>query len=78
MKLIKSYKFWVSLAGAVGILAVSIGKIFGIEINADGIEEIIMGLCGILIVFGIVSKPKEVDKDIDSDNTENIDQNKQE
>jgi len=58
MKLIKSYNFWVSLSGAVGLLAVSISKLFGLNIGADGVSEMIMSICGVLIVFGVVTKPK--------------------
>ena len=59
MKMIKSYNFWVSLAGAVGLLSVAIGKVFGFEIEGEGVKEIVMAICGVLIVFGIVTKPKE-------------------
>lgn len=62
MKLIRSYKFWVSLSGALGILVVAICKAFGYAIEATGIEEIVMSICGVLIVFGIVKKPKEKDE----------------
>lgn len=59
MKLIKSYNFWVALSGALGILAVSVAKIFGVEIASDGVSEIVMSICGVLIVFGVVVKPKK-------------------
>lgn len=65
-KLIKSYKFWTTLAGALGLLAVSIGKTFGFEITASGVEEIIMAVCGILVVFGIVKKPKQSKTETDT------------
>ena len=58
-KLIKSYNFWTALAGSIGLLAVSIGKIFGYEIAATGVEQAIMAVCGVLVVLGIVKKPKE-------------------
>lgn len=58
-KLIKSYSFWTALAGALGLLAVNIGKLFGVVISASGVEEIIMSICGVLIVFGIVPKPQK-------------------
>ena len=56
--LIKSYNFWTALAGSIGLLTVSIGKVCGYNIAADGVEEIVMALCGVLIVFGVVKKPK--------------------
>ena len=68
-KLIKSYSFWTAFAGAVGLLVVSIGKIFGLQIVAQGIEETIMAICGVLVVLGIVKKPntkQEVSQEIDN------------
>lgn len=56
--LIKSYKFWTALSGAVGLLVVCVAKIFGFCISSAPIEEAIMAVCGVLVVFGIVKKPK--------------------
>ena len=74
-KLIKSHKFWVSLAGALGLLAVTINKHFGITINAKGIEEIVMAICGLLIVLGIVKKDKTQTSSNQQQKDENIPQN---
>lgn len=57
-KMIKSYKFWTALAGALGLLSVSIAKVFGFTISSALIEDAIMALCGVLVVLGIVQKPK--------------------
>lgn len=59
--LIKSYKFWTSLAGAIGLLVTAISEHLGIVISAEGVKEIIMAICGILIVFGVVKKPTNKD-----------------
>lgn len=67
-KMIKSYKFWTALAGALGLLAVSIAKIFGFTISSAVIEDAIMAFCGVLVVLGIVQKPKNST----NNNTENI------
>lgn len=65
LKLLKSYKFWTAFAGAIGVLFMALSDTFGITINVDGVKEIIMSICGILIVFGFVKKPKnEKQKDI--------------
>ncbi len=61
-KLIKSYKFWSALAGAVGLLFVAINDTLGISINAGGVEQIILAVCGILVVFGIVKMPNSKEK----------------
>lgn len=70
-KLIKSYKFWTSLAGAVGLLFALISEHIGLKIDAEGIKEIIMAFCGVLIVFGIVKKPNNSQKLEEIDLTEN-------
>ena len=68
LKLLKSYKFWTALAGAVGALFVALSDTFGVNINAQGAKEIIMSICGILIVFGIVTKPKTKQENLQKDN----------
>ena len=59
MKMIKSYRFWVALSGAVGLFITSLSKILGFEISSEGVSEVIMAFCGVLIVLGVVSKPKK-------------------
>lgn len=60
---IKSYGFWVSLSGAVVVLVETIGKAVGFIPNGEIISNIIMGIAGILVVFGVVSMPpKESEK----------------
>ena len=61
-KLIKSYRFWSALAGAVGLLVVNIAKLFGYTMSSVAVEELIMAICGVLVVFGIVAKPEQTDK----------------
>ena len=56
-KLVKSYKFWTSFAGAVGVLLMALSDAIGIQINTDGVKECIMAFCSVLIVFGVVKKP---------------------
>ena len=41
---IKSYGFWTALSGAVVILAQSIAKCFGLEIEEELISNIIMSI----------------------------------
>ena len=57
-KLIKSYGFWTALAGAVVVLVNAIGKACGFIVDGDIISNIIMAVAGILVVFGVVSMPK--------------------
>lgn len=62
-KLIKSYRFWTALAGSTGLLVVSTAKIFGVTISSTAVEDFIMAICGVLVVLGIVKKPKIKEKD---------------
>lgn len=59
----KSYSFWVGLSGAVVVLIDAIGKAFGFISDGELISNIIMGIAGILVVFGVVTMPvKKSDK----------------
>ena len=57
-ELIKSYGFWTALAGALVVFINAIGKIFGFYVEESLISDIIMAIAGILVVFGIVTMPK--------------------
>ena len=68
---IKSYGFWTALSGAVVILAQSIAKCFGLEIEEELISNIIMSICGVLVVFGVVTMPnKKTGSDESEEKTE--------
>lgn len=57
--MIRSYNFWLKLAGSVGLFLTAISENLGIYINVVGVKEIIMTFCGILITIGIVKKTKQ-------------------
>lgn len=59
-KLIKTYGFWTALAGAIVVLVNAIGKACGFFVEEETISDIIMAIAGVLVVFGIVSMPKQV------------------
>ncbi len=67
-KLIKSYRFWTALAGALGLLAVSIAKVFGHTMSSVVVEELVMAICGVLVVLGIVKKPENLDQTTQNNN----------
>ena len=70
---IKSYGFWTALSGAVVILAQSIAKCFGVEIEEELISNIIMSICGVLVVFGVVTmQNKKVDTEEDKEENSEI------
>lgn len=58
-KKIRTTSFWLGLSGAVVILIGAIASIFGIKIQSEVIEDIIMSVCSILICFGFVNKKTE-------------------
>ena len=57
---IKSYSFWVGLTGAVVAVVQAIGKAVGFIPNEEIISNIILGIAGVLVALGIVSKPKNI------------------
>lgn len=68
---IKSYSFWTALSGAVVILVQAIAKCFGFQFEEEIVSDIIMSICGVLVVFGVVTMPnkKEENNDIKDDET---------
>lgn len=58
-QLIKSYGFWTALAGAVVVLVNAIGRAFGFFVEEEIISNIIMAIAGVLVVFGVVTIPRE-------------------
>ena len=56
-KKIKQYSFWTGLAGAVVILITTLSKAFGFEFQEEIVADIIMAVCGVLVVFGVVNAP---------------------
>ena len=76
---IKSYAFWVALSSAVVILVQSIGKLFGLNVEGGIIENVIMSICGVLVVLGIVTKSDNAeDNKSVVEETSNASDNKQE
>lgn len=66
---IKSYAFWTALSAAAVILINSLGKVFGFSVEESIVTNLIMAVCGVLVVFGIVKSPKE-ENDEDDENQE--------
>ncbi len=69
--LIKSYSFWTALAGALVILANSLGAVFGFQIEEKLISDIVMAVAGVLVAFGIVTLPASTkDKITETDDSQ--------
>ncbi len=63
---IKSYSFWTALSGAVVVLLQALGDCFGFSIQSELVSGIIMAIAGVLVVFGVVSMPKNADNKDDN------------
>jgi len=55
-----------ALSSAMVILVQSVGKLFGFEIDGGTIENVIMSICGVLVVLGIVTKQNTVEETKDN------------
>ena len=54
---VKTYSFWISLISAILIVVRIVGEHFGWFINESFIMDIVTGICGILVLLGILSSP---------------------
>ena len=69
---LKSYSFWISVAGAVGIVINNVGKFFGFSFDSVVLTEIVDSVCGVLILFGIITISKtDGSKKVDAEKSEN-------
>lgn len=75
MNRFKDYRFWTALAGAVVILLNALGECFGFSVDNDLVSGLIMAVAGILVVFGVVSKPKE-NQNEEENKSDEIDESK--
>ena len=74
MNRFKDYRFWTALAGGVVILLNALGECFGFSVDNDLVSGLIMAVAGILVVFGVVSKPKE-NQNEEENKSDEIDEN---
>ena len=71
---LKSYSFWMSVCAAVILVVNNIGEVFGFKIDSEITTKIVDSICGVLILFGIISiskkpsdeKPEETNTDDDN------------
>lgn len=73
----RSYSFWLSLTGAVIIVLNNLGKAFNFSVDDKIISEIVNSICGVLIVLGVLTMPKNQDNK-NNENSENLDDLKDE
>ena len=62
---VKTYSFWISIISAVLIVVRIIGEYFGWFINEGLIMDIVTGICGILVLLGILSSPTNKDENME-------------
>ena len=68
----KDYSFWVSFSAAVIILLNAFGRAFGFSVANQVVDDCIMAVAGILLLFGIVtmSDSKEDDENDEDENSD--------
>ena len=70
----KNYSFWISVTGAVILLLNNLGKVFGFSVNNEAIYSIVDGVCGVLVVFGVLTINKTKKDTQQIENTEKTQQ----
>jgi uncharacterized membrane protein len=55
----KSYSFWMSVTAAVILVINNFGTLFGFEIDSNVITKIVDSICGVLILFGVITMTKK-------------------
>ena len=65
----KSYTFWMSVTAAVILVINNIGNVFGFEVDSKVITQIVDSICGVLILFGVITMAKTENKEENGKNT---------
>ena len=55
---LKSYSFWMSVSAGLVLLLNNFGKVFGFAVESEAVTDIVDSICGILILFGVITMPK--------------------
>ena len=69
----KSYSFWMSVTAAVILVLNNIGNVFGFEVSSDVVTKIVDSICGVLILFGVITMSKDSSNE-NIETKENIEQ----
>lgn len=73
LKRLKDYNFWISFSAGLVILLNAFGNAFGFSIKNQIVEDCVMAVAGMLVVFGIVNRNK--DDEIDSNTNDEVEDN---
>lgn len=64
---IKSYSFWISLVSAILIIIRVVCEQLNLIINESVIMDVVTGICGVLVLLGILSSPTQRKEDMQDD-----------
>ena len=53
----KTYSFWISVGGVVGLVIQSFARAYGFAFDELVVNDIITSICGVLVVSGVISAP---------------------
>ena len=53
----KTYSFWISVGGAIGLVIQSFARAYGFAFDELVVNDVITSICGVLVVFGVISAP---------------------
>ena len=67
---IKTTSFWLSLSGALVIIADCVSKIFNLNVFSGYVKDVVIAICSVLVLLGIVTK-KDV-KDLSDSSKEEL------
>lgn len=65
----RSSSFWVAVSGAIVLVINNIGKMFGFSVSSELVTNIVDSICGVLVMFGILTMPKKEQSQQSDDTT---------
>ena len=65
----RSSSFWVAVSGALVLVINNIGKMFGFSVSSELVTNIVDSICGVLVMFGILTMPKKEQSQQSDDTT---------
>ena len=71
----KSYSFWMSVTASIILVLNNLGNVLGFSVQSETVTKIVDSICGVLILFGIITMPKSKEE---TDNEKTLQQNEKE
>ncbi len=66
----KSYSFWMSVTAGVILVINNLGKVFGFAVKSETVTQIVDSICGVLILFGVLTMSKDEKAETENSNEE--------